>query len=102
MRLVLALHQSRQHVQVSAEVSRTRVQEERRDPGTVPLPVAIDPTVALFDPDQAPRDVVMHELVALHMEVDAFRSDIAGDEHPDRTRLLLEGFDDLLLLDVAD
>src|SRR5262249_53088897 len=64
--------------------------------------IPVDPAVALLDPDQAPRDVVVDQLVALLMEVHTFRGDIAGDQHADRARLLLEVPDDLLLLDVAD
>ena len=37
----------------------------------VPLPVAVDAAVALLDPDQAPRDVEVDQLVALGVQVHA-------------------------------
>ena len=50
---------------------------------TVPLAVAVDAAVALLDADQAPRDVVVDQLVALQVQVDALGGDVAGD----RTRM---------------
>ena len=43
----------------------------------------------------------MDQLVALRVQVHALRSQVAGDEHPDRRRRLLEVVDDRLLIGVS-
>ena len=52
--------------------------------GGMPLPVPVDAAVALLDADQAPRDVVVDQVVALGVQVHALGGDVAGDQHPDR------------------
>ena len=85
MRLVLPLDQSGQDADVAGEPlastgSSSRVVISR----AVLLAVAVDAAVALLDADQAPRDVVVDQVVALRVQVDALGGDVAGDEHPDR------------------
>ena len=77
------------------------VEQQGRDLRRVPLPVPVDAAVALLDPDQGPRDVVVDELVALRVQVHALAGQVAGDEHADGRGFLLEAFDDGLLLDVG-
>ena len=95
------LDQPGQHPQVAGEPLAGRVEQQRGDPRRVLLPVPVDAAVALLDPDQAPRDVVVDQLVALGVQVDALGGDVAGDQHPDRRVLLLERLDDPLLLVVG-
>ena len=64
-------------------VSVSGFQQQRGDLRRVPLAVAVDAAVALLDPDQAPRDVEVDQLMALRVQVDAFGGEIAGDEDPD-------------------
>src|SRR5205823_631831 len=59
-----------------------------------------DATVALLDADEAPRDVDMHQVVALLVQVDALAGDITGDQHPDWGGLPLELLDHAHLLAV--
>ena len=66
--------------------------------GRLPLAVPVDPAVALLDPDQAPRDVEVDQLVALGVQVDTFGGEVAGDQNPNRRGGLLEAVDDSLLL----
>ena len=73
-----------------ANASVGRVEEQRGDLRRVLLPVAVDAAVALLDADQAPRDVVVDQVVALRVQVDALGGDVAGDQDPDRRGLLLE------------
>ena len=77
------------------------IQKEGRDPRAVPLAVPVDAAVALLKPDETPRDVEVDQLMALKVEIDALRCDVAREEYADRGGLLLEGLDDVLLLDVA-
>ena len=102
VRLVLALDQALQHPHVAGEPVVRWAEQQRRDLRGVPLAVAVDTSVSLFDADEAPRDVEVHELVALCVQVHTFGGDIASDEHSNRRGRLLERFDDVLLLDVRE
>ena len=78
---------SRESTRRSPENSRVgRFEDQRRDQRRVLLPVAVDAAVALLDADEAPRDVVVDQLVALRVQVDALGGDVAGDQHADRAR----------------
>ena len=61
------------------------------DRGGVALPVAVDAPVALLEADKGPGDVVVHEQVALLVQVEALGGHVRGQEHPDRGTLLAEG-----------
>ena len=70
--------------------------------GRVLLAVTVDASVSLFDADEAPWDVEVHEIVALCVQVHALGGDVSRDEHVDRRGGLLERLDDVLLLDVGE
>ena len=101
VRLVLLLDEAAEHPQVTGERLGLGVEQQRRDLRRVPLAVSVDAAVALLDPDQGPRDVVVDELVALLVQVHALAGQVAGDEHADGRRGLLEALDDVLLLVVG-
>ena len=84
--LVLLVDQAAQHPQVARERLGVGVEQQRGDLRRVPLAVPVDAPVALLDPDQAPRDVEVDQLVALGVQVDALGGDVAGDQDPDRVR----------------
>ena len=57
-------------------------EDQRAELRLVLLAVAVDPAVALLDPDQAPRHVVVDQVVALAVQVDALGGHVAGEQHP--------------------
>ena len=59
-------------------------EDQRAELRLVLLPVAVDAAVALLDADQAPRDVVVDQVVALLVQVDALGGDVAGEQQPHR------------------
>src|SRR5699024_9171636 len=61
------------------------------------LAVSVDPAVALLDADQRPGQVVVDELVALLMQIDAFGGDVTGEEKAHRIVAQTELLDDPLL-----
>ncbi len=65
MGLLLALEQGASALEVAREPLVVRLEQQRRDAWRLLLPVPVDAAVALLDPDQAPRDVEVHQLVAL-------------------------------------
>ena len=81
---MLLLDEAGQDPQVTGERLGVRVEQQRRDLRRVPLLVAVDAAVALLDPDQAPRDVEVDQLMALGVQVHALGGQVAGDEHADR------------------
>ena len=83
VRLVLLLDEAAKHPQVAGERLGLGVEQQRRDLRRVPLAVPVNAAVALLDPDQGPRDVVVDELVALLVEVHALAGQVAGDQHAD-------------------
>ena len=99
---MLALNQPGEDLDVTAEPLGRRGEQQGRDLRAVTLPVAVDPPVALLDADQAPRDVVVHQVVTMGVQVHPLRGDVPGDQHPDRRGLQLERFDDVLLIGVAE
>ena len=77
-------------------------EDQRGELGLVFLPVAVDPAVALLDPDQRPRQVVVDEVVALAVHVHPLGGHVAGEQDPHRLVREGEALDDLLLLDVGE
>ncbi len=102
MRLPLTLQQPAQHPQVAGECLAVGIEQQGGDLRGMPLPEPVDAPVALFDPDQAPRNVEVDQLVTVGMQVDALGGDVASHQDPDRAGLQLEAVDDLLLLGVAE
>ncbi len=78
-----------------------RGEDQRPEPGLVRLAVTVDPAVTLLDADQAPRQVVVHQMVALPVQVDPFGRHVAGEQHPYRGVPLGELLDDPLLVGVG-
>ena len=102
VRLLLAVQEAAQHVDVAVEaLDLGEVQEQGGDLRGRALAVAVDAAVALLDPDQGPRDVEVDQLMALGVQVHALRGDVAGDQHADRRGALLERLHHALLLDVG-
>ena len=77
-------------------------EDQRGELGLVLLPVAVDPAVALLDADQRPRQVVVDQVVALAVQVDALGGHVAGEQHAHRLVRQAEALDDLLLLLVGE
>src|SRR5699024_11204058 len=76
-------------------------EDECPELGFVLLAVAVDAAVALFDADQRPRQVVVHDVVALAVQVDALGGDVAGDQDTDLAVGEGEVGDDPLLFGVG-
>ena len=83
MGLVLAGDEGGEDADVAGEALVGGVEQEGGDLRGLLLAVAVDAAVALLDADEAPRDVVVDEVVALLVEVHALGGDIARDEHAD-------------------
>jgi hypothetical protein len=61
------------------------------------LTETIDTPVALLDPDQAPRQIVVDQMVAFPVQVHALGGHVPGEQQPHRMARQGELLDDLLL-----
>ena len=101
MRLVLTLEQPIEHPQIARQLVVTRRHHQGTDLGTVTLPVPVDTAVALLDRDQRPRQIEMHHLMALAVQVHTLRRHVARQQHPHVGLLKTEILDDIHLAKVG-
>ena len=100
MGVILLVDEASHKVEVPAHLGVGRLQGQGADRRPVALPITIDASVALLDPNEAPRQIEVHELVTLAMQVHTLRRDVAGEEDAYGSVGECELFDDVLLTDV--